>query len=92
MVCILSSSAGLPEILCRYASKKRFFDRVCFFINSTVDLPVALQFETISHFLSPREPPPSMVLDRTDEEELLTLPSPKTRCQCALYFILEAFY
>ncbi|KAG6810868.1 hypothetical protein H0H92_009989 [Tricholoma furcatifolium] len=39
--------------------RKRFFDR----------------FETISHFLSPREPPPSMHLDRTDEEEDITLPS-----------------
>ncbi|TFK23243.1 UPF0183-domain-containing protein [Coprinopsis marcescibilis] len=43
--------------------RKRFYDR----------------FETISHFLSPREPPPSMHLDRTDEEENLTLPSPATR-------------
>jgi hypothetical protein len=38
-----------------------------------------IQFETISHFLSPREPPPSMHLDRTDEEEDITLPSPTTR-------------
>jgi hypothetical protein len=38
-----------------------------------------IQFETISHFLSPREPPPSMLLDRTDEEEDITLPSPTTR-------------
>ncbi|KAH8830442.1 hypothetical protein DL96DRAFT_1592908 [Flagelloscypha sp. PMI_526] len=37
------------------------------------------RFETISHFLSPREPPPSMLLDRTDEDENLTLPSPTTR-------------
>nr|GAT59908.1 predicted protein [Mycena chlorophos]GAT59909.1 predicted protein [Mycena chlorophos] len=33
------------------------------------------RFETISHFLSPREPPPSMLLDRTDDEEALTLPN-----------------
>ncbi|KAL1747717.1 hypothetical protein HDZ31DRAFT_31457 [Schizophyllum fasciatum] len=32
-------------------------------------------FETISHFLSPREPPPSMLLDRTDDEDGVTLPS-----------------
>jgi len=42
--------------------RKRFFDR----------------FETISHFLSPRETPNSMVLNRTDEEELLTLPNATT--------------
>jgi len=40
---------------------------------------IFVQFETISHFLSPREPPPSMHLDRTDEEEDITLPSPTTR-------------
>ncbi|KAG5648974.1 hypothetical protein DXG03_000323 [Asterophora parasitica] len=43
--------------------RKRFYDR----------------FETISHFLSPREPPPSMHLDRTDEEEDITLPSTTSR-------------
>lgn len=36
------------------------------------------QFETISHFLSPREPPPSMLLDRTDEEDNLILPNATT--------------
>ncbi|KAH7876286.1 uncharacterized protein C8R40DRAFT_1160141 [Lentinula edodes] len=43
--------------------RKRFYDR----------------FETISHFLSPREPPPSMLLDRTNDEEDITLPSATTR-------------
>ncbi|KAJ4478225.1 hypothetical protein J3R30DRAFT_3657513 [Lentinula aciculospora] len=43
--------------------RKRFYDR----------------FETISHFLSPREPPPSMLLDRTNDEENLRLPSATTR-------------
>ncbi|KAJ3716350.1 hypothetical protein DFJ43DRAFT_1006877 [Lentinula guzmanii] len=43
--------------------RKRFYDR----------------FETISHFLNPREPPPSMLLDRTNDEENITLPSPATR-------------
>ncbi|KAK7470533.1 hypothetical protein VKT23_001958 [Stygiomarasmius scandens] len=44
--------------------RKRFYDR----------------FETTSHFLSPREqPPPSMLLDRTDEEDNITLPSATTR-------------
>lgn len=38
-----------------------------------------IQAEDISHFLSPKESPPSMVLDRTDEEDALTLPSPMTR-------------
>ncbi|KAH7914210.1 hypothetical protein BJ138DRAFT_1000739 [Hygrophoropsis aurantiaca] len=37
------------------------------------------KFETISHFLSPRDPPPSMLLDRTDEEDGITLPSSTTR-------------
>ncbi|KAG0709729.1 hypothetical protein DFH29DRAFT_993121 [Suillus ampliporus] len=37
------------------------------------------KFEMISHFLSPREPPPSMLLDRTDEYDNITLPSSTTR-------------
>ncbi|KIJ99374.1 hypothetical protein K443DRAFT_133084 [Laccaria amethystina LaAM-08-1] len=53
--------------------RKRFYDR----------------FETISHFLSPREPPPSMLLDRTDEEDDLTLPSPATRLHGYDGIILE---
>ncbi|KAF5333094.1 hypothetical protein D9611_002433 [Ephemerocybe angulata] len=43
--------------------RKRFYDR----------------FETISHFLSPHGTPPSMLLDRADEEDDLTLPSSPTR-------------
>ncbi|KIK68035.1 hypothetical protein GYMLUDRAFT_54735 [Collybiopsis luxurians FD-317 M1] len=43
--------------------RKKFYDR----------------FETISHFLNPREPPPSMLLDRTDGEDNITLPSATTR-------------
>ena len=37
-----------------------------------------VQFETISHFLSPHEPPPSMSLDRTADEDNLNLPNPTT--------------
>ncbi|KAH7887660.1 hypothetical protein F5I97DRAFT_1935744 [Phlebopus sp. FC_14] len=37
------------------------------------------KFEAISHFLGPRDPPPSMVLDRTDDEDVVTLPSPASR-------------
>jgi len=37
------------------------------------------RFETISHFLSPHEPPPSMHLDRTDEEEDIILPNATSR-------------
>lgn len=37
------------------------------------------KFEAISHFLSPRDPPPSMVLDRTDDNDNITLPSPVSR-------------
>ncbi|KAF7776001.1 hypothetical protein Agabi119p4_4394 [Agaricus bisporus var. burnettii] len=43
--------------------RKRFYDR----------------FETISHFLSPKETPPSMVLNRTDDEDGLQLPNATTR-------------
>jgi len=53
--------------------RKRFYDR----------------FETISHFLSPREPPPSMLLDRTDDEEAITLPSATTRLHGYDGIILE---
>ncbi|EAU84869.1 hypothetical protein CC1G_00388 [Coprinopsis cinerea okayama7 len=42
--------------------------------------PFYERFETISHFLSPREPPGlPMQLDRTDEDDALTLQSPATR-------------
>lgn len=37
------------------------------------------QIERISHFLQPGETPPSMLLDRTDDEEGVSLPSPTTR-------------
>ncbi len=50
-------------------------------ILGTVYHRISLQFETISHFLSPRGTPNSMVLNRTDEEELLTLPNATTRCK-----------
>ncbi|KAL0070671.1 hypothetical protein AAF712_001892 [Marasmius tenuissimus] len=53
--------------------RKRFYDR----------------FETISHFLSPRQPPPSMLLDRTDEEDDITLPSSTTRLHGYDGIILE---
>jgi len=43
-------------------SKKWFYDR----------------YEDISHFLGPNGSPPSMTLDRTDEEDDLTLPNPTT--------------
>ncbi|KAE9389615.1 UPF0183-domain-containing protein [Gymnopus androsaceus JB14] len=47
------------------------------------------RFETISHFLSPREPPPSMLLDRTDDEDNITLPSATTRLHGYDGIILE---
>ncbi|KAJ3488377.1 hypothetical protein NLI96_g2887 [Meripilus lineatus] len=37
------------------------------------------RYEDIGHFLSPGDSPPSMMLDRTDDEEQLTLPSAPTR-------------
>ncbi|KAH9951641.1 UPF0183-domain-containing protein [Amylocystis lapponica] len=46
--------------------------------------------EDISHFLSPGEGPTSMVLDRTDEEDGLTLPSSRTRLVGFDGIILEA--
>jgi len=53
--------------------RKRFFDR----------------FETISHFLSPHEPPPSMLLDRTDEEDNMNLPNSTTHLHGYDGIILE---
>jgi len=47
------------------------------------------RFETISHFRSPREQPPSMLHDRTDEEHGMTLPSPTTRLHGYDGIILE---
>lgn len=37
------------------------------------------RYEDIGHFLSPGDSPPSMVLDRTDDDEHLTLPGATTR-------------
>ncbi|TFK55961.1 UPF0183-domain-containing protein [Heliocybe sulcata] len=47
------------------------------------------RFESINHFLSPREMPPSMVLDRTDDEENLILPNSTTRLMGYDGIILE---
>ncbi|KAI6035155.1 hypothetical protein F5J12DRAFT_791414 [Pisolithus orientalis] len=48
------------------------------------------KFEAISHFLSPRDPPPqSMVLDRTDDDDTITLPSPVSRLYGYSGVILE---
>jgi hypothetical protein len=64
----------------------RFYDRVSVIVLLTsVDIHTsAIKFETISHFLSPHDPPPSMLHDRTDEEDSITLPSPTTRKHRAL--------
>ncbi|KAF9485265.1 UPF0183-domain-containing protein [Pholiota conissans] len=48
------------------------------------------RFETISHFLSPHEPPPSMTLDRTADEDSLNLPNPITHLHGYDGIILEA--
>ncbi|KAF9057655.1 hypothetical protein BJ165DRAFT_1422230 [Panaeolus papilionaceus] len=54
--------------------RKRFYDR----------------FETIGHFLSPRsDTPPSMILDRTDDEEHLNLPNSTTHLHGYDGIILE---
>jgi hypothetical protein len=51
------------------------------------------QFEQISRFLSPREPPPSMVLDRTVYEDGLTLPNAETReLASVLIFVGGVFF
>ncbi|KAH9844252.1 uncharacterized protein C8Q71DRAFT_36979 [Rhodofomes roseus] len=52
--------------------------------------PVVRQGDTISHFLSPKAQPPTMLLDRTDEDDALTLPSSKTRLLGFDGIILEA--
>ncbi|TFY83947.1 hypothetical protein EWM64_g70 [Hericium alpestre] len=58
------------------------------------DSPPRVKFydrvDTISHFLSPGETPPSMLFDRTDEEAALTLPSSTTRLLGFDGIILEA--
>ncbi|KAI0068824.1 UPF0183-domain-containing protein [Artomyces pyxidatus] len=58
------------------------------------DSPPRVKFDdrvdTISHFLSPGEAPPSMHFNRTDDEEALTLPSPTTRLLGFDGIILEA--
>ncbi|KAA1466328.1 UPF0183-domain-containing protein [Dentipellis sp. KUC8613] len=58
------------------------------------DSPPRVKFydrvDTISHFLRPGETPPSMLFDRTDEEEALTLPSPTTRLVGFDGIVLEA--
>ncbi|CCM03165.1 uncharacterized protein FIBRA_05287 [Fibroporia radiculosa] len=46
--------------------------------------------DDISHFLNPGDTPASMLLDRTDDEDGLTLPSPKTRLLGFDGIILEA--
>lgn len=48
------------------------------------------QFETISHFLSPSEPPPSMILNRTDDEDHITLPNAATRRKCYIHDVFIA--
>ncbi|KAN0097506.1 Uncharacterized protein family UPF0183 [Tylopilus felleus] len=50
------------------------------------------KFEAISHFLSPKDhhPPPSMVHDRTEYEDNITLPSPTSRLYSYDGVILEA--
>jgi hypothetical protein len=48
------------------------------FVISNLQILKYSQLETISHFLSPREQPPSMLLDRTDDEDDITLPSSAT--------------
>lgn len=58
----------------------RYYDRVSPLALAIVKAySFVAKFETISHFLSPREPPPSMLLDRTDEEDGIMLPSSTTR-------------
>lgn len=69
------------EVDFRHSAKKTLLRQGMFFLRFALIRYAenVLQFETISHFLSPREPPPSMLLDRTDDEEIITLPSPTTR-------------
>ncbi|KDQ64597.1 hypothetical protein JAAARDRAFT_75176 [Jaapia argillacea MUCL 33604] len=57
--------------------------RLRLIILSRLDHPPRMRFhdrfDVINHFLSPREAPPSMLLDRTDDEPTLTLPNSSTR-------------
>lgn len=49
--------------------------------SSVMTKLVYSQADRISHFLSPGETPPSMLYDRTDDNEMLTLPN-STTSQC----------
>jgi hypothetical protein len=59
--------------------RMRFYDAVSFWwLLATYQLTY-LQPEAIGHFLSPREEPSSMLLDRGDEEDGLTLSNSTSR-------------
>lgn len=88
MVALYSPFLNPPQLINSLDTppRKRFYDRV--FIQLVLSLNLfyvaSIQFETISHFLSPHEPPPSMLLDRTDEEDNIILPNSKThRMSCS---------
>ena len=53
----------------------------------TMDRPAltSLQVEDIQHFIAPGEAPPSMILNRTDDEDGLRLPSSTTRASSLLH-------
>lgn len=47
------------------------------------------QVEEIQHFIAPGEAPPSMILNRTDDEDGLRLPSSTTRTSMYLFCAME---
>ena len=46
-------------------------------IDPNIDC-IVFKADRICHFLKPGETPPSMLYDRTDDEEMLTLPNSTT--------------
>ena len=89
MVALCSPFPNSPQLIYSLDTppRKRFFDRVFIQLTAFIfcwQFAFIPQFETISHFLSPREPPPSMLLDRTDEEDDIILPNSTThRMSCS---------
>lgn len=62
--------------------RKRFYERVSHIQEGFAwkrSNIICEQVEEIQHFIAPGEAPPSMILNRTDDEDGLRLPSSTTR-------------
>jgi hypothetical protein len=65
----------------------RFYDAVSLSVASIALALINSKLDTIGHFLSPREEPTSMLLDRADEEDGLQLANSASRTCIWLSFI-----